>query len=92
MFKGGHLDTPDAADYLFDGHAMRTFAAPRFATKNTHGTGCTYSAAIAAFLAKGLDTEEAVARAKEYLTGAIQNSLSLGKGHGPLNHGWNANG
>lgn len=89
LIKGGHLDTPDATDYLFDGQSMQTFAAPRIQTKNTHGTGCTYSAAIAAFLAKGAETPQAVAQAKLYLTGAIRNSLNIGKGHGPLNHAWN---
>lgn len=89
LIKGGHLDSPEAADYLFDGHGIESFTTPRIQTKNTHGTGCTYSAAIAAFLAQGAETPHAVAQAKHYLTGAIQNSLDIGKGHGPLNHAWN---
>lgn len=89
LIKGGHLDTPDAVDYLWDGAHMRTFTAPRIQTKNTHGTGCTYSAAITALLARGLDITDAVPRAKEYLTEAIRHSLPLGHGHGPLNHFWN---
>ena len=89
LVKGGHFDTPDAVDYLFDGVTLTTFAAPRIDTKNTHGTGCTYSAALAACLAKGRDTADAVREAKQYLTRAIQHSLNLGRGHGPLHHGWN---
>ena len=89
LIKGGHLEGPDATDYLFDGTRMLAFTAPRLNTKNTHGTGCTYSAAIAAYLAKGLEIEEAVRAAKRYLTKAIQHSFGLGKGHGPLNHFWN---
>jgi len=88
LVKGGHLETADAVDYLYDGREITEFRAPRVETKNTHGTGCTYSAAIAAFLAKGCDTPAAVQQAKDYLTGAIRNSLRLGKGHGPLHHGW----
>lgn len=88
LLKGGHLEGGTAIDYLFDGQAVRTYSAPRIATKNTHGTGCTYSAAIAAFLARGCDAGEAVRQAKDYLTGAIQHSFPLGSGHGPLNHFW----
>ena len=91
LLKGGHMEGDEAVDYLFDGEAMRSFSAPRVATKNTHGTGCTYSAAIAAYLAKGLEAAEAVEQAKVYLTGAIRNSFSLGAGHGPLNHFWRVN-
>ena len=60
--------------------------APRIDTKNTHGTGCTYSAAIAARLALGADLLEAVRGAKQYLTEAIRGSYSVGKGHGPVDH------
>jgi hydroxymethylpyrimidine/phosphomethylpyrimidine kinase len=88
LLKGGHMKAAEAVDYLFDGETLETFSAPRISTKNTHGTGCTYSAAIAAFLAKGLPVNEAVHQAKDYLTGAIQHSFSLGTGHGPLNHFW----
>ena len=90
--KGGHLDTADAVDYLYDGDAFQSFSAPRIATKNTHGTGCTYSAAIAAYLGQGLDVAKAVAHAKDYLTAAIRHSLPLGHGHGPLNHCWRSDG
>lgn len=75
-----------ATDVLFDGNGFRRFSAERVNTKNTHGTGCTYSSAIAANLALGLDLAEAVGRAKEYVTTAIRHSLAIGKGHGPTNH------
>jgi len=88
LMKGGHLDTPDATDYLFDGVRFTEFSLPRVNTTNTHGTGCTYAAAIAAYLAQGCDVPEAVRRAKEYLTKALQHSIPLGRGHGPVNHGW----
>ncbi len=88
LMKGGHLDTVHATDYLFDGETMHAFEGPRFDTPNTHGTGCTFSAAITAELALGASPIEAVRRAKEYLTEAILHSLPLGHGHGPLHHGW----
>src|SRR5690606_25026153 len=68
LVKGGHLEGPDAVDVLFDGRDFQEFSAPRIATRNTHGTGCTYSAAIAAGLAYGMTVPEAVERAKAYLT------------------------
>lgn len=88
LLKGGHLEGPEATDWLFDGDIMRSFSAPRIGTKNTHGTGCTFSAAIACHLARGAAAPEAVAHAKEYLSGAIRHSFPLGTGHGPLNHMW----
>ncbi len=88
LMKGGHLDAEDACDVLFDGETSVVFRAPRIDTPNTHGTGCTYSAAITACLAQGLDAPAAVRRAKEYLTEAIRRALPLGHGHGPLNHLW----
>ena len=87
LIKGGHLDLPAAIDYLFDGETVQPFSAPRIPTPNTHGTGCTYSAAIAAYLAQGHPVPEAVQRAKDYVTGAIQHSLPLGHGPGPLGSG-----
>ena len=89
LIKGGHLQSDLAMDYLFDGTAFEEFSAPRIPTKNTHGTGCTYSAAIAAYLGSGLFVSEAVRRAKVYLTQAIRHGFGLGQGHGPLNHFWN---
>ena len=87
LAKGGHGQN-DANDYLFDG-AGSWFYGRRVATKNTHGTGCTLSSAIAANLAKGHDLKTSVGRAKSYLTGALMSGLELGKGNGPLDHGFN---
>lgn len=91
LLKGGHLKGEQAVDYLFDGRTITTFAAKRLDTVHTHGTGCTYSAAIACFLARGESVACAVSLAKEYLTGAIRfgETLGLGGGAGPLHHGWN---
>jgi hydroxymethylpyrimidine/phosphomethylpyrimidine kinase len=88
LIKGGHLDGADSVDLLLDANGCERFAAPRIATKNTHGTGCTLSAAIAADLAKGLSLGAAVREAKAYVTAAIAaaDRLSLGSGHGPLHH------
>lgn len=85
MIKGGHL-SGDAVDLLFDGKEFQTFTTQRINTKNTHGTGCTFSSAIAANIANGLPLCTAVSKAKEYVTTAIQHSLEIGKGHGPTNH------
>jgi hydroxymethylpyrimidine/phosphomethylpyrimidine kinase len=85
LVKGGHLEG-DALDLLFDGRTFRNFTAERIDTPHTHGTGCTYSAAIAAELARGADLETAVASAKAYITAAIRTSLGLGHGCGPVNH------
>jgi hydroxymethylpyrimidine/phosphomethylpyrimidine kinase len=85
LIKGGHR-VDDAADILFDGARWREFAAPRLETRHTHGTGCTYSAAITAALARGEPLFEAVARAKRYIHEAIRTNPGLGRGAGPLNH------
>lgn len=85
IIKGGHL-TGDAVDVLYDGLEFHMFTCERIDTKNTHGTGCTFSSAIAANLANGLTLVEAVRNAKEYITSAIRHSLAIGKGHGPTNH------
>ena len=87
LSKGGHGHN-DANDFLFDG-AGTWFHGQRVATKNTHGTGCTLSSAIAANLAKGHDLKISVGRAKNYLTGALRSGLDLGSGSGPLDHGFN---
>lgn len=87
LAKGGHGHN-DANDYLFNG-AGTWFYGKRINTTNTHGTGCTLSSAIAANLAKGFDLKTSVGRAKSYLTGALSTDLNLGKGSGPLNHGFN---
>lgn len=85
LVKGGHLDG-DALDILYDGAGCYPYTAPRIPTKNTHGTGCTLSSAIASNLALGLGMQQAVGKAKEYVTEAIAHALELGKGNGPLNH------
>ena len=85
LVKGGHA-IGDAVDWLYDGREMVSMVAPRLTTSNTHGTGCTLSAAIAAHLALGLEVREAVAASKEYITAAIRNAYPLGRGHGPVNH------
>jgi hydroxymethylpyrimidine/phosphomethylpyrimidine kinase len=88
LVKGGHLAGAQSIDVLDDGAEPLTLAAPRIATANTHGTGCTLSSAIAALLARGLGLRDAVQGAKAYLTGAIQaaDRLSVGHGHGPVHH------
>ena len=85
IIKGGHLVT-DPVDYLFIDNKVLTFSSPRISTKNTHGTGCTFSAVITAELAKGKSLETAVGIAKKFITQAILKNPELGKGHGPLNH------
>lgn len=85
LVKGGHL-TDQATDVLFDGVDYVHLTAERIFTKNTHGTGCTLSSAIAANLAKGRSISDAVREAKEYLTTAIRHSLAIGKGVGPTHH------
>lgn len=87
LVKGGHLrDEPDAVDVLFDGTSYHYYHEERVDTPHTHGTGCTYAAAIAANLAKGYALDVAVARAKLYVTKAIRGGLPLGSGHGPTDH------
>lgn len=85
LVKGGHA-VGNALDILFDGDTFHFFDAERIDTKNTHGTGCTYSSAIAANLALGFELLEAVDRAKKYVTIAIRHSLPIGKGNGPTHH------
>ena len=84
VVKGGHADG-DALDIYWDGATWEELPAERLATINTHGSGCVFSAAIAAGLANGLDPPTAVRGAKEFITGAIASSLELGHGHGPVN-------
>jgi hydroxymethylpyrimidine/phosphomethylpyrimidine kinase len=84
LVKGGHL-SGDAVDVLENGGELREFRGPRIETPHTHGTGCAYSAAITAELAKGTELIEAVARAKAWVTEAIRSNPGLGGGSGPLN-------
>lgn len=85
LVKGGHLEGA-AIDVLFDGSTWREFPAPRLQTPHTHGTGCTYSAAITAGLAEGRPVAEAVRRAKLFIHKAIQTNPGFGHGSGPVNH------
>jgi hydroxymethylpyrimidine/phosphomethylpyrimidine kinase len=85
VLKGGHLEG-DPLDVFFDGERLEQLEAERIPTRNTHGTGCTYAAAIAARLAKGDEPLVAVRGAKEYLTEAIRRSYAVGRGHGPVDH------
>ena len=85
LLKGGHR-TEDATDILFDGQQIVRLEAPRVPTKNTHGTGCTLSSAIAANLARGMSVPEAVKAAKRYITVAIEHALPIGRGVGPTHH------
>ena len=87
LIKGGHLNNQEAADdLLYDGKSFMVFTAKRIDSKNTHGTGCTFSSAIAANLALGYALPDAVKLAKAYITAAIAHSLEIGKGHGPTHH------
>ncbi|MBU4317251.1 MAG: bifunctional hydroxymethylpyrimidine kinase/phosphomethylpyrimidine kinase [Proteobacteria bacterium] len=86
VVKGGHLAGEKAVDILYDGVTFQELSSERFHTPHTHGTGCTFSSAIAANLALGKSFFEAVTLAKTYITGAIQHGLNLGQGHGPTHH------
>ena len=88
VIKGGHLAGPEVVDLLFEKGEFTEFIGPRIEGRNTHGTGCTFAAAIAAHLAKGAQLKDAVAAAKSYVEGAMRNGVPLGKGHRPLNHFW----
>jgi hydroxymethylpyrimidine/phosphomethylpyrimidine kinase len=88
VIKGGHMPGPEIIDVLLEHGEFTEFAGPRIEGRNTHGTGCTFAAAIAAQLAKGLTVKEAVRLAKEYVAGAMRPGIPLGKGHRPLDHFW----
>jgi len=89
VLKGGHAeDTDSADDAFFDGRELAWLAGERVPTRNTHGSGCAFSAAIAAELAKGSDLRRAAEAAKRFITGAIRDSLEVGEGHGPVNPMW----
>lgn len=88
LVKGGHLSGPQATDIFFDGVEMVEISGPRYDTTDTHGTGCALSAAITARLAHGDRVIDAVRFAKEFVAGAIQHSLRIGHGFGPVNPGW----
>ena len=86
VVKGGHREAAEAVDVLYDGTIFRDYSARRIDTTSTHGTGCTFASAIAAYLARGEPLAEAVGRAKEYLTEALRRAYPLGGGHGPVHH------
>ncbi|MBS3773221.1 MAG: bifunctional hydroxymethylpyrimidine kinase/phosphomethylpyrimidine kinase [Candidatus Thermoplasmatota archaeon] len=86
LLKGGHLAGATASDILYDGDNYEVFEAPRVDTTNTHGTGCTFSAAITAGLAKEMDVHDAIDAAKDYVTRALQHAPDIGHGNGPLYH------
>jgi hydroxymethylpyrimidine/phosphomethylpyrimidine kinase len=88
LIKGGHSGGPDSVDFLVEADGCARFTAPRIATKNTHGTGCTLAAAVAAGLAKGLSLNAAVREAKAYVGAAIAaaDRVKVGAGNGPVHH------
>jgi len=83
VIKGGHLPG-DPVDLLYDGRDFKEYPGLRYENPHTHGTGCSFASAIAAFIARGLSMEDAVAGAKTFITGAIEAGLPLGRGHGPV--------
>jgi hydroxymethylpyrimidine/phosphomethylpyrimidine kinase len=92
LIKGGHTtkkrSAKKAVDLLYDGSQFIEFEAEHIPTNNTHGTGCTLSAAVASNLARGMDMEKAVGQAKKFITGAIKNNFPVGQGNSPVNHLW----
>jgi hydroxymethylpyrimidine/phosphomethylpyrimidine kinase len=86
VLKGGHDTGPTVVDLVYDGSAFEELRADRVATRSTHGTGCTFSAAIAAGLALGLTARDAIARARAYISAALLAAPGLGRGAGPLGH------
>lgn len=86
VIKGGHAQGSTSRDWVFMPDGVLELAVPRIDTVRTHGTGCTFSACIAAELAKGRTTEQAVRTAKQFITAAIANPINVGSGHGPVNH------
>jgi len=89
VITGGHLDGPEAVDLFDDGGVVAELRGPRLQTPSTHGTGCTFAAAVVSALARGLSLGDAVAGAKRYVEGAIRHAEPVGRGHGPVNHFWN---
>jgi hydroxymethylpyrimidine/phosphomethylpyrimidine kinase len=88
LIKGGHFPTPDISDLLFDRHEFIEFRHARVASRHTHGTGCTFAAAITAQLALGVAVREAIPLAQRYVAEAIRHAPGLGRGHGPMGHLW----
>src|SRR5215217_623751 len=88
VIKGGHYATADISDLFFDGHAFHDFRGERVMGRSTHGTGCTFAAALASQLALGRRLVEAIPLAQRYVAGAIRHAPGLGHGHGPIQHLW----
>ena len=88
IIKGGHLPSPDIVDLLYDGRRFLEFRAERVPGRHTHGTGCTFAAALAARVALGETLANAVPQAQQYVAGAIRAAPSLGRGNGPMHHFW----
>lgn len=88
VLKGGHLPGDEAVDVLYDGRRFVEMRGPWMTTANTHGTGCTFAAALAANLALGRPLQEAAERAKQYVLGALRSGFAIGHGHGVLDHFW----
>jgi hydroxymethylpyrimidine/phosphomethylpyrimidine kinase len=86
VIKGGHADGEQVIDLFYDGEEFVEMVSPRIETPHTHGTGCTFSAAITAQLAQGMDIKEAVKTGKGFIRAAIEDQLGIGNGHGPTNH------
>jgi hydroxymethylpyrimidine/phosphomethylpyrimidine kinase len=92
IVKGGHFQDADVVDLLYDGRDFHEFRHPRQQTRHTHGTGCTFAAALTANLALGNPLPNAVALTVDFVAGAIAHGLAIGRGHGPLDHFWRLQG
>jgi hydroxymethylpyrimidine/phosphomethylpyrimidine kinase len=92
IVKGGHFQDADVVDLLYDGRDFHEFRHPRQPTRHTHGTGCTFAAALTANLALGHPLPNAVAGTVDFVAGAIAHGLAIGRGHGPLDHFWRLQG
>ena len=92
VIKGGHFATADIVDLLYDGREFMDFRHERVPGRHTHGTGCTFAAALTAHLAAGCSVREAIPLIQEYIAGAIRHAPELGEGSGPMNHFWKRSG
>ena len=90
VIKGGHYASEDISDLFFDGHSFHDFRAERVRGGSTHGTGCTFAAALAAHLALGRKLTDAIPLVQRYVAGAIRHAPRLGRGQGPIEHFWEA--
>jgi hydroxymethylpyrimidine/phosphomethylpyrimidine kinase len=92
VIKGGHFSSDDIVDLLYDGRDFTEFRHPRVVSRHTHGTGCTFAAAITAHLACGRTVRDAIPLIQEYIAGAIRSAPEIGDGRGPMNHFWKRSG